>query len=561
MRALDIPRVTQPVNAPSHRSPSLRAPHWRGMGVGAKIFSAFLVLLLLTVLIGGLGILRLTESVDVYEEVVSDSALLRNNPPALNAAVDQMALSIRRYTTGEGELEPGFSQGRSNLLDGLVAAEPILDAPEARRAAADARTAITSYTTLATQATSLSRNAGNTAALQALDSESQQLSQRIRGYINTIQDQETRHLEMIRLDAVTTAGDTRKLLFVMIGFAVLIGMAVSIIMTRYLTSRLNRYLGFVEQVGMGDLTGAMPVTGTDELSQLGHQLNAMVASLRELTSEIRGAVSDMSAASTEIVAAAAQQSAGASEQSAAIAQTTATVDEVKVSSEQAVHTAVMVSDTAQQAAHMAQEGMAAVQHAADGMADIRTRVQSIAENILALSEQSQQIGDIITTVNDVADQSNLLALNAAIEASRAGEHGKGFSVVASEIRSLAEQSKAATGQVRTILSDIQRATQAAVLATEQGTKGADAGMQLIDEVGRTVADLVEVVEPAARSAAQIAASVRQHSAGMEQISAAMSNINQATVQSVAATANTQQAAENLQDLAGRLDTLVAEYQV
>ena len=106
------------------------------------------------------------------------------------------------------------------------------------------------------------------------------------------------------------------------------------------------------------------------------------------------------------------------------------------------------------------------------MATSASGSRAIAEHILALSEQTQQIGEIIAAVNDLADQSNLLALNAAIEASRAGEQGRGFAVVAHEIRSLAEQSKAATAQVRTILSDIQRATNAAVMATEQGTKGA-----------------------------------------------------------------------------------------
>ena len=145
--------------------------------------------------------------------------------------------------------------------------------------------------------------------------------------------------------------------------------------------------------------------------------------------------------------------------------------------------AMVVSDTAQEASRVAGDGVQAAQHAADGMADLREKVESIAANILALSEQSQKIGEIITTVSDLADQSNLLALNAAIEASRAGEQGKGFAVVATEIRNLAEQSKAATAQVRTILGDIQRATNATVLSTEQGTRGVDDGIRLVEKNG------------------------------------------------------------------------------
>ncbi len=195
------------------------------------------------------------------------------------------------------------------------------------------------------------------------------------------------------------------------------------------------------------------------------------------------------------------------------------------------------------------------------MADPHVKVQAIADNIRALSDQSQQIGEIIATVTDLADQSNLLALNAAIEASRAGEHGRGFAVVAGEIRSLAEQSKAHTAQVRTLLGDIQRATNAAVLATEQGTRGVETGTRLVEQTEQTIAQLTAVIEQASESAQQIAGSVRQHPVGMDQIAAAMGHINDASAQSVAATSSTRQAVENLTELAVHLTELVAQYKV
>jgi methyl-accepting chemotaxis protein len=222
---------------------------------------------------------------------------------------------------------------------------------------------------------------------------------------------------------------------------------------------------------------------------------------------------------------------------------------------------MVVSDTAQEASRVAGDGVEAAQHAADGMADLREKVESIAENILALSEQSQKIGEIITTVSDLADQSNLLALNAAIEASRAGEQGKGFAVVATEIRNLAEQSKAATSQVRTILGDIQRATNATVLSTEQGTRGVDDGIRLVEKTGKTIGELALVIDHASQSAHLIAASVRQHSVGMEQVAAAMVNINQATTHNLSATADTRKAAEHLTNLASGLTRAVAQYRV
>lgn len=321
----------------------------------------------------------------------------------------------------------------------------------------------------------------------------------------------------------------------------------------------NRMAGAADAIARGDLAEGARAQSPHDL--LGVAFERMVENLRAIVGELQAGTHNLSSAGAEISSASAQQAASATEQSAAIAETTATVDEVRSSAEHTVSLAQLVTETANQANRVADEGVSAVREATDVMADIRERTQSIAENILALSEQSQQIGEIIATVNDLADQSNLLALNAAIEASRAGEHGKGFAVVAQEIRTLAEGSKAATAQVRTILSDIQRATNAAVMATEQGTKGVDSGVRTIEQAGQTIDELADAIRQAAGSASQITASVRQHAVGMEQIAVAMSDINNATAQSLGAVNNTKVAAENLNDLAGRLNRLTGQYQM
>ena len=189
----------------------------------------------------------------------------------------------------------------------------------------------------------------------------------------------------------------------------------------------------------------------------------------------------------------------------------------------------------------------------ESMSEIKARVESIAENILALSGQTQQIGEITATVNDIASQSNLLALNASVEAARAGEHGKGFAVVAVEVRNLAEQSKQATAQVKAILNEIQRATNAAVMATEEGTKGVDYGVQLTNQAGLTIEHMAESIGEGAAAAQQIVASSHQQATGMEQIALAMQSINQATLQNLAATNQTEKAARELSGLAHQLE--------
>ncbi len=333
-----------------------------------------------------------------------------------------------------------------------------------------------------------------------------------------------------------------------------------------LQSTIARYVSHMAQVARGDLSARVALDGNvkgdeDPLIVLGHQLNETSVSLQHMIVQIRDAAANLGSAAAEILAATTQQASGASEQSAAISQTTTTVDEVKTIAEQASTRAQEVATASQQTVQVSRSGQRAVQDTIDSMGQIKERVESIAENILALSEQTQQIGEIIATVNDIASQSNILALNASIEAARAGEHGKGFAVVAVEVRNLAEQSQQATAQVKTILSEIQRATNATVMATEEGTKKVDSGVQLAAQAQQAIEQLSGVIVESAQSAVQVVAGSRQQASGIEQIALAMRNINQTTVQSLSSTRQAEKSAQNLNELARSLAEMVAQYKL
>ncbi len=314
-----------------------------------------------------------------------------------------------------------------------------------------------------------------------------------------------------------------------------------------------------KKIAAGDLTAE--ITPKDEGDEISPALMTMNTNLRNIAAQTREAASGTTAATAEILAAVSQHTASANEQSAAINETTATVDEVRAAAEQTAQKANDVAHESQGAVVVSENGRQSVEAIMEGMTEIREKVQAIAQDILALSEQTQQIGEITATVNDIADQSNLLALNATIEAAKAGEQGKGFAVVAAEVRNLADQSKQATARVRSILGDIQRATNAAVLATEQGTKGVESGMTLAQQAGGVINQLAETIREAAQAAQQIAASAHQQNIGMEQISQAMKDINQATVQFVAGARQSQTAAENLNVMAQGLQKTVEFYRV
>jgi len=312
-----------------------------------------------------------------------------------------------------------------------------------------------------------------------------------------------------------------------------------------------------DAVSQGDLTTVPPVRS--DADTLGQALRAMVEQLRAFVHQNQQVGSELAQASQSLVTATTQQATSVNQQSAAIAETTAAVEEVRTSSRHAVEVAGSVARRSDEARSVAAQGVDATRDAEAGMTELQARVDVIAQNMLQLSRQSRQIGEIIETVSELADQSNLLALNAAIEANRAGEQGRGFAVVAQEIRTLAEQSKGATAQIRRKLEDMQTATNAAVLATEEGSKQAQVGSALIGRAGQTIVALSDVNEDASRMASQIADAVQQHALSMEQIAIAMNDINDATLQHLNVTQDNQQVARHLQTLLERLTTLTGRY--
>jgi methyl-accepting chemotaxis protein len=208
----------------------------------------------------------------------------------------------------------------------------------------------------------------------------------------------------------------------------------------------------------------------------------------------------------------------------------ATSEEMLATISETSRQAQAVADTAQQSVDVSKTGESAVANTVAGMETIQRQVKDIAQSILALSERTQQIGEIISAVEDIADQSRMLALNASIEAARAGDEGRGFAVVAREMRHLAGLSREATTKVSDILNEIQRAANTAVMVTEEGSKGAQQGMQLADRAGEAIRELAAIIEEASRVAIQIAASTHQQTNAMEQLVVAMKSIKEASVQ-------------------------------
>jgi methyl-accepting chemotaxis protein len=341
-----------------------------------------------------------------------------------------------------------------------------------------------------------------------------------------------------------------------------LGLGMSYILTQNISQPLSILADKANQIAGGDLSvQVLAEPSADEIGTLNASFAKMVKNLRDVHTDLSEGISVLASSSSEILATTTQIASGAAETASAVSETTSTIEEVKQTADLASQKAKLVADGAQQASVVAQSGQKAVDDVMSGMHRVQEQMESIADNVVRLSEQSQAIGEIIVTVNDIAEQSNILAVNASIEAAKAGEHGKGFGVVAQEIRNLADQSKQATAQVRTILTDIQRGVSASVMATEQGNRTVSESMKQSTEAGESIRVLTDAITGSARAATQIAASSQQQLVGMTQIVQSMENIKQASQQNLAGTKQAEETAKTLHDLGQKLKQIANRYRL
>ncbi len=312
-------------------------------------------------------------------------------------------------------------------------------------------------------------------------------------------------------------------------------------------------------IASGDLTGDLQPRSPRDV--LGHALNNMLIKMRKMIGEIQDDVNIVSSSSEEIMTSLSQLSAGAAETAAAVTETTTTVEELKQTAHLSAEKAKEVLTSTEETVQAVKSSEDSVTSTIDDMKQIQDKMQIISDSILKLSEKGLAIAEIMDTVNDLAEQSNLLAVNAAIEAAKAGEQGRSFGVVAQEIRTLAEQSKGATVQVRSLLNEIQNATNAAVLATEQGSKAVSKGVNQSVHTNKTIKTMVDNTSKVAHAANQIVLSSQQQLVGIEQVTTAMTNIDEATSQHAQQLTQIKSALESMSKVSALLKQLTDQYRL
>lgn len=290
------------------------------------------------------------------------------------------------------------------------------------------------------------------------------------------------------------------------------------------------------------------------LGSLSTALALLIAS--RATQTILQAIGKISSSSNQIAVTVEEQERNANLQAASVNETTTAMDELEATSRQSAEQANAAALAAEQVFQLSDNGNQAVEETLGEMTNLRSKVTAIAEQIMQLSEQTIQIGNISGLVSDLANQTNILALNAAVEAVRAGEHGKGFSVVAAEIRKLADQSKNSAENIRTLVNEIQHKINSAVMVTDEGSKTVDSGIQIANRTAQSFAGVAEAVNNMVINNQQISLNTKQQVQAIQQVVEAMNNINLGAKETAIGISQTKEGTSQLNEATMNLQKIV-----
>jgi methyl-accepting chemotaxis protein len=468
----------------------------------------------------------------------------------IEAALEKQTSAARAFMlAGRDDSLKYDEEGQQQFTESIDRLSPLLSTDEGRRLYGEIRNSYGDYRRLIVREIELRRaDKGKDAIDLAFSPETAEVRNRVRKATDDMDHLQNRFKEQIMGEQNTAETRVRYKIvsLAVVGFA--IGIGIALLISRSITTVIMGMVGLIQEIANNNLaTADLEITSQDETGQAGEALNRMKNNLRQIIHSIASTATHVASASEEISASATQQAQSAETQKDQTTQVATSMQEMSSTVTQVSDNCNKAAEAARHAAETARQGGAIVEDTLTKMHMIAESVAATAKTVEGLGKSSDQIGHIIGVIDDIADQTNLLALNAAIEAARAGEQGRGFAVVADEVRKLAERTSAATKQIAQMVKGIQDETAAAVNAMEAGTKQAEEGVLSTAKAGDSLKAIILVSEQVGGMITEIATAATQQSATSEQVN---NNVEQIAKLVKESALGAQQSATACQDLSG-----------
>jgi methyl-accepting chemotaxis protein len=377
-------------------------------------------------------------------------------------------------------------------------------------------------------------------------------------YIDALGDfvkQQRSHAKAKSDDAITTGKSSLYAMVLLGSIAAVLSLLAATIITRRITGPLREAVSAANALAEGDLRVSLQVASQDETGELMLAMKTMSENLRNIIGQVSQTANEVSAASSQLHATAETISTGAEEVASQTSTVATASEEMSATSGDIAHSCLLAAETSNRASETARGGAEIVKQTIGGMERIAHQVNAAAQTVEDLGKRSEQIGEIIGTIEDIADQTNLLALNAAIEAARAGEQGRGFAVVADEVRALAERTTRATREIGEMIKAIQGETRGAVAAMENGVIEVNKGTEFSRQSGEAlemilvqINDVTAQVNQIATAAEEQTATTSEITSNIQQITTVVHSTSQGATETAAASAQLSREAEHLQQL-------------
>ncbi len=534
-----------------------------------KLMLAFVVILILVALSTGVTLSQLNRMEQAMAVNIHTFEVIRTANITMEALVNIETGQRGYLLTGQQESLQPYQEGKTKSEQGLSKLQNLTsDNPQQQETLKSIQTLYTDWLKIAIDPTiSAMQNAsGNADAISAVhqterQGKGKQFMDQIRQQMNTVLDRERALLK----ERSAEAAQARNFVFMTLTIGGLLIIIFAIFIALYLKnslqSRLKVAKDLVSAVAAGKLTNQIDSSGTDEIAELLQALSQMQHQLHQLISEIKTAAVELSGASSTVASTAEQLSASAEEQSRASASIAAAVEELSVSIDSVSANANQAQNIAGKSGQQAQQSSKVINDTVASMESIAQVVRSASGRIEELGKQSEQISSIVNVIKGIADQTNLLALNAAIEAARAGEQGRGFAVVADEVRLLAQRTTHSTAEISGKIDVILNGTIDAVGQMGTGVEQVNQGVDLAGRAGKAIDTIQQSFQEVVHVIESISLSLQEQNAASNEVAGHIERIANMSAQNSEATRHSSAVAHELRNLSSQLNGAVARFQL